>query len=432
VAVSGGLDSVALLTLLHHLSGPLNLHLEAAHLDHSLRPESRDDARFVAELCAGLGVRLTHERLDVAEVARLRKGNLEEIARDVRRNFLLKTAQERDCHLVALGHHKDDQSETFLMRLLRGSRVTGLAGMRTLNGSIVRPLLPFSRYELLGYLQSEGLEWREDLSNLDQRFTRNRIRHQLLPALAEFNPNIRMQLAGLCEQMQQDDDYWSELVAGELPKHGRWRGNEYVLKLNNFLALPEALTSRLLRAALEQVRGDLRGITAAHTAAILMLINEGAPQGELDLPGAWVARRYDVLVLRSAAPAAVIPFRCELTSPGDYSLPENRILSVALEGSSLGESQNLVELSAKEFSFPLHVRSCEPGDRFRPSGMTGTKKLQDLFVDLKLTHEERQKALVLVKDSEILWVVGMRRAEVQRPLPDEPLLRIEIKTKRDS
>jgi tRNA(Ile)-lysidine synthase len=432
VAVSGGLDSVALLTLLHQLAVPLQIHLEAAHLDHSLRPESRDDASFVTNLCAGLGVHLTQERLDVAATARQRKSNLEETARDVRRDFLLKTAQLRGCHLVALGHHADDQSETFLLRLLRGSRVTGLAGMRTINGSVVRPLLPFSRQELLDYIQSEDLVWREDLSNLDQRFTRNRIRHQLLPVLAEFNPNIRMQLVNLCEQMQQDEAFWSDLVIRELPKHGQWMGDEYVLNRNGLLPLPQALTGRLVRAALAKVRGDLRGITATHTADIMTLVNEGEPQGALDLPGAWVARRYDVLLLRREAPSTVSPFSCELTSPGDYCLSENRILSVTQEESPLGESRRVVDFSALSLSFPLHVRSCEPGDRFRPSGMKGTKKLQDLFVDLKLTREERQNALVLVKDNEILWVVGMRRSEEKRPLPGEQVLRLEIKTKIDS
>lgn len=432
VAVSGGLDSVALLTLLHQLAVPLQIQLEAAHLDHSLRPESRDDARFVTELCAGLSVHLSQERLDVAEIARQRKSNLEETARDVRRDFLLKTAQVRGCHLVALGHHADDQSETFLLRLLRGSRVTGLAGMRTTNGSIVRPLLPFSRQELLDYIQSEDLAWREDLSNLDQRFTRNRIRHQLLPALAEFNPNIRTQLVGLCEQMQQDETFWSDLVARELPKHGQWLGDEYVLNRNSLLALPQALTGRLVRAALAEVRGDLRGITAAHTADIMTLLNEGGPQGALDLPGAWVARRYEVLLLRREAPATVAPFNCELTSLGDYRLSENRTLSVTQENSPLGESRSVVDFSARSLSLPLHVRSCEPGDRFRPSGMKGTKKLQDLFVDLKLTREERQNALVLVKDNEVLWVVGLRRSEEQRPLPGEQVLRFEVKTRIDS
>lgn len=431
-AISGGADSVALLALLHQLTDDLQLHLEAAHLDHSLRPESRVDAGFVAEFCAHLGVHLTLARQDVAEVTRQRKGNLEETARDLRREFLLATARARGCDLIALGHHADDQAETFLFRLLRGSRVTGLAGMRPSRGSIVRPLLSFSHQELVDYLQAEGFDWREDMSNLDQRFTRNRIRHQLLPMLAEFNPNVSLQLAGLCEQMQQDEDFWSDLVVRELPQYGQWRGDEYVLNRPGLLALPPALSGRLVRAALAEVRGDLRGITAAHTADIVMLLNEGAPQRELDLPGAWVARRYDLLLLRKQAPEAFVPFRCELVSPGCYPLPENRILKVSMEESSRGENRNVAEFSAESSVFPLIIRSSQPGDRFRPSGMKGTKKLQDLFVDHKLTREERQNALVLVMDGELLWVVGLRRSEKRRPLPGKPVLRLEIKTSTEA
>ncbi len=182
------------------------------------------------------------------------------------------------------------------------------------------------------YLQAEGLAWREDVSNLDQRFTRNRIRHHLLPVLAEFNPNISLQLAGLCEQLQQDEDFWSDLVARELPQYGQWHGDEYVLNRPGLLALPSALVGRLIRAALAEVRGDLRGITAAHTADIVLLLNEGPPQGELNLPDAWVARRYDLLLLRKQAPEDFVPFNCELASPGCYSLPGNRTLNVALAG----------------------------------------------------------------------------------------------------
>jgi len=432
VAISGGADSVALLALLHQLTDELQLHLEAAHLDHSLRPESHDDADFVAEFCKDLGVHLNLVRQDVAEISRQRKGNLEETARDLRREFLHLTAQARDCDLIAMGHHADDQSETFLLRLLRGSGVKGLASMRPAKGSIVRPLLSFSHQELVEYLQAEGLVWREDMSNLDQRFTRNRIRHHLLPALAEFNPNISLQLAGLCEQLQQDEDFWSDLVARELPQYGQWHGDEYVLNRPGLLALPLALVGRLIRAALAEVRGDLRGITAAHAADIVLLLNEGPPQGELNLPDAWVARRYDLLLLRKQAPEDFVPFSCELASPGCCWLPGNRTLNVALQDSPHGEKRNLVEFSAEFLTFPLLVRSCQPGDRFRPSGMEGTKKLQDLFVDHKLTREERQNALVLVMDGEILWVLGLRRSEVKRPSPGKPVFRAEVKTKTGS
>lgn len=429
VAVSGGADSVALISLLHQSAKTLALHLEAAHLDHALRDVSCDDARFVEQLCDDLGVSLTMERRDVAETARQRKGNLEEVARDLRRNFLARTAQARNCQLIALGHHADDQAETFLMRLLRGAGSAGLVCMRMVNKSVVRPLLPFQRSDLLAYLHEEGLSWREDQSNLDQTFTRNRIRHQLLPELESFNPNIRSQLAGLCEQMRQDDDFWTVLVAQELARCSKSQENDYTLDRQLFLELAPALASRVVRAALQEVRGDLRGMTSAHVADILQLVNAGSPQGELSLPDVWVARRYEKLLFRKQKPEAVDTFMLVLNGPGTYPLPEGRTLRLSLEERALGECAEIVEFSAKALSFPLQLRHCKPGDRLCPSGMSGSKKLQDLFVDLKLTREERQKTLLLTGAAEVLWVVGLRRSDGRRPEEGEPVLRIVVEPK---
>lgn len=426
VAVSGGADSVALLSLLHRVADEMGLYLEAAHLDHTLRDASCADARFVEELCLRLNVPLTMECRDVAAIAKQRKGNLEEVARDARRDFLEKTAQARNCHMVALGHHADDQAETFLLRLLRGAGTTGLAGMRMVNEAVVRPLLPFHHTDLLAYLREEGLKWREDESNQDQTFTRNRIRHQLLPLLSSFNPNISSQLAGLCEQMRQDDDFWLEPVAQELSRCSQWQNDSYTLDRSLLLELAPALAGRVIRAALQQVRGDLRSMTAAHITDILQLINQGPPQGELNLPGAWVARRYESLLFRRQKPEPVKYFELVLNEPGTYQLPNGRLLSVSLEDHTCGESIASVEFSQESLAFPLLVRHCLPGDRFSPSGMSGTKKLQDLFVDLKLPKEARQESLLLLKDEEILWVVGLRRGEEHRAANNAPVLRIVI------
>ena len=211
VAVSGGADSVALLSLLHQVADSMELHLEAAHLDHALRDASCADASFVEQLCIELGIPLTVERRDVAAIAKQRKGNLEEVARDIRRDFLEAVARTHDCALIALGHHADDQAETFLMRLLRGSGPSGLAGMRVVNKSVVRPLLSFHRDDLLVYLQGEKIAWREDVSNLDQAFTRNRIRHDLLPLLESYNPNVVVSLlvfASCCGRMMLSGQRW--------------------------------------------------------------------------------------------------------------------------------------------------------------------------------------------------------------------------------
>lgn len=424
VAVSGGADSVALLSLLHQVAEWMDLQLEAAHLDHALRSTSQEDARYVEQLCLDLGVPLTVERRNVAETARLRRGNLEEVAREVRRDFLEKTAQAGNCDLIALGHHADDQIETFLMRLLRGAGSTGLAGMRLATESVVRPLLPFHRTELLDYLQKQGLSWREDGSNLDQAFTRNRIRHHLLPVLASYNPNIGSRLAGLCEQLRQDEDFWADLTSRELAHCGRWQDYGFALDRTLILEMPTAMAGRVVRAALQEVRGNLRSITAVHVADILKLISTDSPQGELNLPGAWVARRYGKLLIGRQRPEPVERFEIELDGPGRYLLPDGRTVHVLLLEQALGEQAGVTEFAAASLSFPLRLRHCLPGDRIHPSGMDGSKKLQDLFVDLKLTKEERHRALLLLRGDEVLWVVGLRRSDGCVPCPGEPVLRI--------
>ena len=426
VGVSGGADSVALISLLHQTAENMDLYLEVAHLDHALRDSSRADAQFVKQLCADLGLLLTVERRDVAEAAQQRKGNLEEVARDIRRDFLETVAKDRNCQVIALGHHADDQAETFLMRLLRGSGPSGLSGMRETNKSVVRPLLSFQRKELLAYLQGEGIDWREDESNLDQRFTRNRIRHNLLPLLESYNPKINSQLVGLCELLQQDDDFWSDLVAQELAQCGSWHENNYTLDREFLLLRPSALTGRVIRAALQQVRGDLRGLTSAHIADVQKLVKAEAPQGELNLPGVWVARRYEKLLFGKQKPVANESFEVVLSAPGSYPLPNGRCLHLSLSEQALGEGPDAVEFKAGSLPFPLQVRYSQAGDRFRPSGMDGTKKLQDLFVDLKLTKEERQNILVVLKDDKILWVVGLRRSDGRRPRDGEAVLRISL------
>jgi tRNA(Ile)-lysidine synthase len=426
VAVSGGADSVALLSLLHYVADNLQLTLEAAHLDHALRKASREDARFVEKLCLDLKIPLTVERRDVAGIARQRKANLEEAAREVRRDFLNSTALSHDCQFIALGHHADDQAETFLLRLLRGSGSSGLAGMCLSDHQVVRPLLPFRRSELRSYLAREGLVWREDESNLDTSFTRNRIRHQLVPLMESFNPNSSGLIAGLCEQLQQDNAYWADLVDQETAHCCRLEEGVITLDQQRLTKLAPALAGRVVRSALHKARGNLRGLSSVHVKDILQLACKGPIQGELSLPGAWVARRYHKIYLHKDKPAAVPLLAMELPGPGVYRLPDNRTLTLSLSAQATGESVETAEFSASEMNFPLLLRQWRPGDRFRPTGMAGSKKIHDLFVDLKLSREIRDKALLLLKDEEIVWVLGLRRAEGRWPRAGEDVLRIVI------
>jgi len=426
IAVSGGADSVALLHLLHRCAVSCRLHLEVAHLDHALRPDSPTDAAHVRELCALLRVPLTERRVDVAALARGGHGGIEETAREARRTFLQEIARDKGCDLIALAHQRDDQAETFLLRLLRGSGTTGLAGMRPFDPPYVRPLLTFSRDELIAWLAEEGIAWREDSSNHDLTFTRNRVRHELLPVLESYNPAIRDHLVELCRQLAADEDDWQQRVAAELHRQAEFVAGECRLPCAALNDASPALAGRLVRAALQAVRGNLRRLEAVHVHSILALAAGTKPQGEVHLPGAWVARRYQVMLFRREAPVVRPVVSQAIAGPGLYPLGDGRLLEVSLDERPLGESRHSAEFAAEQDLFPLLVRGPLPGDRIHPQGLAGSKKLKDLFVDLKLPREERRRAVLVFAADRLLWVAGVRRCEELRAVENHPVLRLKL------
>jgi tRNA(Ile)-lysidine synthase len=408
VAVSGGADSVALLHLLHALAPTFPLTVLAAHLDHGMRPESPQDAEFVRGLCAGLDVVLIEGRVDVPVLAAQRRRGLEETAREARRQFLCEAAARQRCVAIALGHHRDDQAETVLFRLLRGSALTGLAAMRPRSTLFIRPLLSFSRQQILDFLAAQRLPFVEDASNADVTFTRNRIRHQVLPLLRDFNPRIEEHLTRFSRRLALEEDYWEREERRLLAELGRVGDAEVRFERGGLLAQHPAVRLRLLRRALLSVRGDLQGVASCHLEGIDGLLLAERPQAELHLPGAWAGRRYEQLWLRRVAPEACPSCLFTIDGPGTYPLPGGGELQVVLVPSPLGEDRRAAEFDAARVPFPLTLRSPRPGDRFRPAGLDGSKKLKDLLIDAKMPREKRQRLLLVVAD-EILWVVGMRR-----------------------
>lgn len=414
VGISGGADSVALLSLLLRNAPALGISVVAAHLDHRLRAESGADAAFVGRFCAELGVPLMVGVAEVAELARAGGEGIEAAARRARREFLLEAAAARGCSVIALGHHAGDQAETFLHRLLRGSGTSGLAAMALRNGPFIRPLLPFTHQQLLAFLARRQLPHVEDASNLDPAFTRNRIRHELLPRLRTFNPRIDEHLVALSQRLLLEEDFWRDQETEALAAVSRPASVGVELDRRALLALHPALRIRVLRRALERLRGDLLEISAGHLAAVEALLTGSRPQGELSLPRAWVGRRYQRLLLRSEAPRPAEPFRMELAGPGCHELPGGGRLQVSIASSSGPESPTTMEFDGERIGFPLLVRTFLPGDRFRPDGGGGAKKLKDYFIDARIEREERARLPLLV-GPEILWVVGLRRCAGYRP-----------------
>lgn len=448
VAVSGGADSLCLLGALLALRergqrlAPGDLIV--AHLDHGLRgEESRDDARFVQRLAADLGVPCVIETADRMERSHGGSLSSEDWARRTRYAFLRRVAEEYDAERIVTGHTRDDQAETILLHWLRGSGLAGLGGMARLRGDIARPLLDVTRAQTVAYCAAQGWQPREDSSNADPRYLRNRVRHELLPLLATYNPGIRDLLIRDGDLLAEDEAYlesqsqaaWAS-VAEESPTGG------VRLRREPLLDLPAAIRHRLFRAAARRVAGEESMLEARHIAAIERQLVAGHTGKALHLADGLNTRlEYDALVFHqngahaSTAPNLPETHTWELSVPGVVEMPELgwrirawRItgvpgsedaselppapelppLSFADRPAEIGRAESRVYLDAATIGKTLTVRTWQPGDRFRPLGMAGEKKLQDYFTDAKTPRALRARAPLVFKGRHLVWVAGLR------------------------
>jgi tRNA(Ile)-lysidine synthase len=404
LGLSGGPDSVALLDVLKTLEEPLGYRLIAAHLDHGLRPDSSEDGVFCQDLCDRLSVELRLGSAPVRERALREGGGLEEAARRERYSFLRGLKDEIGAAAIALGHTRDDQAETFLLRLLRGAGASGLASMREVSRDLVRPFLLVSRAEILDHLASRSLSFREDPTNADPAFLRNRVRHELLPYLeARFNPRIREALARTAGLLADDDQWISERAKAELSCLAFGDGKELVLSRPRLQASPLALRRRVVREALER-SGGLRGVSAAHIAKILETASGAAPSGrKLPLPGGREVRfSFDRIRLGRRIPP-VAPFAFPLTVPGRVEVPGGfAIRAETLEGSTVSKGWEAVV--AMPEGEALLVRSARPGDRVSVRGRV--RSLRRFFMERRVPADLRRSLPLVAAGEQVLFVPG--------------------------
>ena len=412
VGVSGGPDSVALLAALVELG----YRPHVAHLNHQLRGAASDaDAEFVRQLASQYSLPIHIAAMHVAPD--------EEACRQARLGFFEQVATETGIRTLALAHTADDQVETFLLRLLRGAGPTGLTGIlpdRPLGTlRVIRPLLTVKREDVLKYLCARGLKYREDASNADVRFVRNRVRHVLLPLLErEFNPQVRAGLARTAEILRDEDAYLTERVA----KYG----SAATLRASELLQLPVALQRRAIRAWLGEVGFE-------EVEAVRQLAATESPSGRV---GKLVHREYDLLH-KTRGPGTEPAMGCwplnvdRETRVEQFCLTiichsERREESLSLQRETLrqvrdglatpvgaqGDNKKNERFDAESLGATPFLRTWQEGDRFQPLGMAGEKKLQDFFVDEKVPRRQRSRVLLLcATDGRIAWVVGFRIAE---------------------
>lgn len=408
VAVSGGADSVCLLEVLRELAPEWELSLTVLHLDHGLRGEgSRRDAEFVAEMAARLGLPAVIRRAELSTT-----GNLEEAGREARLEFFRQALAEGTVERVALGHTRRDQAETVLFRILRGAGTAGLAGIRPVTAEgLVRPLIEIGREEVEEYLRARGTAWREDATNASMRFARNRIRHGLMPQLArEWNPQVEETLAQMAEWARAEEAYWE----GELER--RWRcapepDGSVILSAAALRGLPEAAARRVVRRAIGQAKGDLRGINFAHVEAVRALAGRAEGNGAMQAAGVEIRRSFDWLRVARQGTAAAQPYCFRLSPPAELTLPGpgRRIWLELLEKPETTGMSDCVyngEMGCLDWgrvTRPLDLRSWRPGDWFEPLGGAGPKKLKTLFQSARIPAWERAQWPVLADGASVLW-----------------------------
>lgn len=457
VGVSGGPDSLCLLHLLLRLREEYGLYLHVAHLHHGARGEDADaDAAFVAELARNWGLPVTVERVDVPAIARAHKLAFEEAARRVRYGFLAHVAGQVGAAKVAVGHNADDQAETVLMHFLRGAGLAGLRGMRPATPlseyrllerdspfpippvlpTLIRPLLETPRARIEAYCAEHGLQPRFDRSNLDTTYFRNRLRHELLPLLETYNPNIRRRLLHTAEVIAADyelltelrDRAWREVVREEGPEAIR-------LDRTAWAAQPLSLRRALIREAAYRLRPYLRDVDFVHVEAAVRVAMEGETGARATLPGGLsLSVGYDTLIVADASyvpppegpslpPGTVVP----VAVPGETPLPDGRWrLEVtfpdgwSLEAVEANPDRWTAWMDAEALRSPVLLRTRRPGDRFRPHGLGGhAPALADWMVNAKIPRAWRDTLpLLAAGDGEILWVCGWRVSETALVRPE--------------
>ena len=410
VAVSGGADSVALLHFLVGLAGAWRLRLHVLHVDHQLRPDSKADADFVRALGTRLGV-----PVDVATVTVDARGSLEAAARVARYAALESSAARLGADRIAVGHTADDQAETVLMRLLEGAGVRGLAGIPPVRGRIIRPLIDLHRAALETELERAALSWVEDPTNRDPKFLRNRIRHELLPLLADsYSPEIASTLTRVSALARDTVAALDRAAEIELERLGTFGTGDVTLPLGPLRTLPRQVAAEVLRQAAGRL-GSRAPLRAWSHRGLKRVLAVPPPRRPFKLGGVTI-EVSGAFVRLALAPLPALTTR-PLGVPGRTELPEiGQALEARLRGAgayAIPRELGRVAFDADELGGPLTVRAPRRGERFVPFG-GAERRLKTLLIDAKVPRWDRRRVPVVEAAGAVIWVANLRRGAAAR------------------
>ena len=389
--------------------------------------DSHADASWVANLAAELNLPFYPGTGDVRGHKQENKISLQTAARQLRLQFFQEVKQEHQYHRLALGHTADDQVELFFLRILRGAGPEGVKGMWPQNAmGIIRPLLGTSKDQIIGWLESEGLAYRFDKSNMSRNYRRNQLRLDLLPQLKNYNPRFGEAVTRFQALLQEQEHYMQREASRTILELLNNNDHPARLETTKILDLHPALQKRVLQLACTQAGVPVDRLTNRHITAALNLCRQSS--GEISLPGNWRLVKENTSIFWQIEPPASPPgseymlFEKEGTCTFLGSTFTWSTLPVTEYAKITKDNPNSVLMDYQQLHFPLRLRTFRPGDRFQPLGMPGTKKLQDFFIDEKIPRSRRPFIPLLLNREEIIWIAGHRLAESVKVTPQTRFL----------
>ncbi|MBT9133221.1 MAG: tRNA(Ile)-lysidine synthase [Firmicutes bacterium] len=445
VGVSGGPDSVAMLSLLVTLKEEFSLYLHVAHLNHTLRgKEADEDALYVDELSKSFGLSASVSKRDVSALAKKYGLSLQEAGRQARYEFFQAVSHKIKANKIAVAQTMNDQAETMLLWILRGCGLKGLTGIPAVRPYpepvsedglfVIRPLLEVSRYEVMNYLQDVHLKGRFDSSNKKSAYLRNKVRSKLIPLLATYNPHIELNLSRMAAVLKEDEDYLTSVTDETFSSLSEVKNGRIMIDAGKLRELHPALQRRVLRKAIAVLKGDLRKVSNEHIDEMLHIAMADSP-GEICLPHCIIGRQAygKLIILKEQGFTKKNEYAYSLPAPGEVKINEAKMrikssfVSPFQEKPEDFESRRVAYFDYARVHLPLTVRNRRQGDIFCPLGIKGKKKIKDFFIDRKIPLLEREQVPLLLSGSEIIWVINQQQSEIGKITgKTKKVLRIEV------
>ena len=422
IGLSGGPDSMALLYVLLDIV-EIDFNIYIAHVNHGVRgDDALADEIFVKNLAKKLNLPYYSTRVNMEQYAKDKGISSEEAGRELRYGFFRKILAELGGGKIAVAHNKNDQAETLLMRLLRGTGIDGLRGMDFISDDIIRPILNIERSEIEKFLKDRNIETRLDKTNLEPIYNRNKIRLELIPYIEEnFNPNIIDTLWRTSRIATIDSDFLEEYTKKAYDKIVKKKGkHSIILNRELFLKEEQSIQQRIIRNTIININGSIQGISEKHVVNILDLFREGDTGKSIDIIDNLVAKTsYNEIIIEKKEDFNPKDYLYEILIE-DTTYIEDLGLEITTELTTVDKVNfNNIDRFTKYFDYnkidgKLYIRNRKPGDRFVPYGMKGSKKIKDYFIDEKIPKDERNKIPILIDNKNIIWIMGLRISDLYK------------------